>query len=75
MKNFSGEKQLNIFRPKPLDIGVRHWDQDIVPSRGPLDGIVLLRRKMEKQNHAKEIQISISFPLLTNTKNNHVDYT
>lgn len=30
------------FIPKPLDVGVRHGDQDVVPPRGPFDVIVLL---------------------------------
>lgn len=28
--------------PKPLNVGVRHGDEDIVPPRGPLDGIIFL---------------------------------
>lgn len=32
----------NIVIPKPLDVGVRHGDQDVVPSRGPFDRIVFL---------------------------------
>lgn len=31
-----------LFIPKPLDVGVRHGDKYVVPSRGPLDGIVFL---------------------------------
>lgn len=31
-----------IVTPKPLDVGVRHGDQDVVPPGGPLDIIVFL---------------------------------
>lgn len=35
------------FIPKPLDVGVRHGDQDVVPPRGPFDVIVLLSRQVK----------------------------
>lgn len=31
-----------VLIPKPLNVGVRHGDQDVVPSGGPLDRIVFL---------------------------------
>lgn len=39
------EREKHHSIPKPLNVGVRHGDEDVVPSRGPLDGIIFLQRK------------------------------
>lgn len=35
----------NISIPKPLDVGMGHGHQDVVPPGSPLDGIVFLLKK------------------------------
>lgn len=41
--------------PEPLDVGVRHGHQNVVPSGGPLDVIVLLQReKSSAETHGKQ---------------------
>lgn len=54
----------HLFIPKPLDVGVRHGDKDVVPPRSPLDRIVLLYQEDKLQQNTAHKKPLLTLSLL-----------
>lgn len=62
------EKSLCI--PKPLDVGVRHGDEDVVPPRSPLNRIVFLLKEatlFNKISHTASLLLHYYCTHITNS--------